>query len=70
MLLGKRHKKIVASTVAEIRGSLPLVREGLLEEVRKHHISIDSNFIPLTGQSIPGIDVSRLFMACQSIGPL
>lgn len=36
MLLGKRHKKIVASTVAEIRGALPLVGEGLLEEVRTH----------------------------------
>lgn len=34
-MLGKKHKKIVASTLAEVRGALPLVAEGLLDEVRK-----------------------------------
>lgn len=34
MMLGDgKHKKIVASTLAEIRGVLPLVEEGVLEEV-------------------------------------
>lgn len=36
-MLGKKHKKIITSTLAEIRGALPLVSEGLLEEVRTLH---------------------------------
>lgn len=34
MLGNGRYKKIVASTLCEIRGCLPLVKEGILEEVR------------------------------------
>ncbi len=33
MLAGGRYKSIVASTLAEIRGVLPLVREGILDDV-------------------------------------
>ena len=33
MLAGGKYKSIVASTLAEIRGALPLVREGLLDDV-------------------------------------
>lgn len=33
MMLGARHRKVVASTLAEIAGCLPLVDEGLLDEV-------------------------------------
>lgn len=33
MLGNGRYKKIVASTLCEIRGCLPLVKEGILEEV-------------------------------------
>ena len=33
MLAGGKYKSIVASTLAEIRGALPLVREGLLNDV-------------------------------------
>jgi hypothetical protein len=33
MLANGRYKKIVASTLSEIRGCLPLVKEGILEEV-------------------------------------
>lgn len=32
MLGNGRYKKIVASTLCEIRGCLPLVKEGILEE--------------------------------------
>ena len=40
MLNGGKYKSIVASTLAEIRGVLPLAEEGLLEEVsRRVHIS-------------------------------
>lgn len=34
MLEGGKHRKIVASTVCEIEGALPLVAEGVLDEVR------------------------------------
>lgn len=34
MLSGGKYRSIVASTLAEIRGVLPLVKEGLLDEVR------------------------------------
>ena len=34
LMLGNKYKKIVASTIAEIRGALPLVADGVLEEVR------------------------------------
>jgi hypothetical protein len=33
MLDGGNHRKIVASTVCEIEGALPLVDEGILDEV-------------------------------------
>ena len=34
MMLGNgAHRRIVASTLAEIRGSLGLVKEGILDEV-------------------------------------
>lgn len=33
MLGGGLHRKVVASTLPEIRGVLPLVKEGLLDEV-------------------------------------
>jgi D-serine ammonia-lyase len=33
MMLGAKHTKIVASTLAEIRGVLPLAQEGVLDEV-------------------------------------
>jgi hypothetical protein len=33
MLKNGEHRKIVASTLAEIRGVLPLAEEGLLDEV-------------------------------------
>ena len=33
MMLGGKFRKIVCSTVPEIVGSLPLVKEGLLDEV-------------------------------------
>ena len=34
MMLGNgTHRRIVASTLAEIRGSLGLVKEGILDEV-------------------------------------
>lgn len=33
MLGNGLHRKIVASTLAEIRGAIPLVKEGLLDEV-------------------------------------
>lgn len=33
MLGGGKYRKIVASTLAEIRGVLPLVKEGMLDEV-------------------------------------
>ncbi len=35
LMLGGKYRKIVASTLAEIRGVLPLVEEGLLEEVSR-----------------------------------
>jgi hypothetical protein len=34
MMLSNKFRGIVASTIAEIRGVLPLVDEGLLDEVR------------------------------------
>lgn len=34
MMLGNgTHRRIVASTLAEIRGALPLAKEGILDEV-------------------------------------
>lgn len=33
MLQNGLHRKIVASTLAEIRGAIPLVEEGILDEV-------------------------------------
>jgi hypothetical protein len=34
MMLGEgKHRAVVASTLAEIRGVLPLAREGILDEV-------------------------------------
>jgi hypothetical protein len=33
MLEGGKYRSIVASTIAEIKGSLPLVQEGILDEV-------------------------------------
>jgi len=32
-MLGSRHKRVVASTLREIRGLLPLVQEGIVNEV-------------------------------------
>jgi hypothetical protein len=34
MMLGGVFRKVIVSTMAEIRGLLPLVREGLIDEVR------------------------------------
>jgi hypothetical protein len=34
MLAGGKYRGIVASTIPEIQGALPLVKEGILEEVR------------------------------------
>lgn len=44
MMLGNgTHRRIVASTLAEIRGVLPLVKEGVLDEVGQlHALSIAS----------------------------
>lgn len=37
MMLGNgRHRRIVASTLCEIRGAIALVQEGILDEVRPH----------------------------------
>lgn len=33
MLAGGKYRSIIASTLAEIRGALPLVKEGILDEV-------------------------------------
>jgi hypothetical protein len=33
MLAGGKYRSIVASTLPEIRGALPLVEEGILDEV-------------------------------------
>lgn len=33
MLANGKYRKIVASTLSEIRGCLPLVKEGVLDEV-------------------------------------
>ena len=32
-MLGGRYRKVVVSTLAEIRGLLPLVKEGCVDEV-------------------------------------
>lgn len=38
MMLGNgTHRRIVASTLAEIRGALPLAKEGILDEVPTLH---------------------------------
>ena len=42
LMLGNGHKKIVASTIAEIRGALPLVADGVLEEVRITSRALDT----------------------------
>ena len=34
MLAGGKYRGIVASTIPEIQGALPLVKEGILDEVR------------------------------------
>lgn len=34
MLAGGKYKGMIASTIPEIKGALPLVEEGLVEEVR------------------------------------
>lgn len=34
MLAGGKYKGMIASTIPEIKGALPLVKEGLVEEVR------------------------------------
>ena len=34
MLAGGKYRGIVASTIPEIKGALPLVKEGILDEVR------------------------------------
>lgn len=34
MLRHGKNRKIIASTIPEIEGALPLVKEGLLDEVR------------------------------------
>lgn len=43
MLGNGRYKKIVASTLCEIRGCLPLVKEGILEEVLSAFLSRINN---------------------------
>lgn len=35
---GAVHRKIVASTLREIRGVLPLVKEGVLDEVSEYNL--------------------------------
>lgn len=58
MLRGGRYRKIVASTVPEIEGSLPLVAEGILDEVRlRSHVSK-----PQTYKSMQSVSTG-----CQSI---
>lgn len=49
MLDGGVHRKIVASTLREIRGIIPLVNEGVLDEVRRHLIPIITT---MYGQSL------------------
>lgn len=39
MLANGRYRSVVASTLAEIRGVLPLVQEGVLDEVHLAHPS-------------------------------
>jgi hypothetical protein len=36
MLAGGKYRRIVASTLCEIRGVLPLVEEGVLDQVGRH----------------------------------
>lgn len=36
MLGGGKHRGVVCSTVAELEGVLPLVKEGVLDEVRQY----------------------------------
>jgi hypothetical protein len=40
MLADGRYRKIVASTLSEICGVMPLVDEGILDEVRASHATL------------------------------
>lgn len=44
MLANGKYRSIVASTLAEIRGALPLVKEGLLDEVIEVLIASHNHF--------------------------
>jgi len=51
MMLGNgRHRRIVASTLCEIRGAIALAQEGILDEVRlaHSHSSTKTKFNQLT----------------------
>jgi hypothetical protein len=41
MLAGGKYKGMIASTIPEIKGALPLVEEGLVEEVRSNQTHKD-----------------------------
>jgi hypothetical protein len=48
MMLGDGvHRRIVASTLAEIRGSLDLVKEGKLDEVILHQLQFLFNILSI-----------------------
>lgn len=64
MLANGKYRSIIASTLPEIRGALPLVKEGLLEEVIKvsiashHYLQVTERQYSsvFTGyRSIPGV---------------
>lgn len=60
MMLGYgTHKKIVVSTLCEIRGALPLVEEGILDEVSERHqhlsSSIDKNSVSMAYPYTPAL---------------
>lgn len=58
VLDGGKHSNIVASTICEIEGALPLVKEGLLDEVSNGHTKIRR--IQLT--HLPCVSVSMGFL--------
>lgn len=62
MLEGGKHRRIVASTLPEIIGALPLVREGLLDEVSSF---VSRGFVCLFARILMHVLVS-LWLACLS----
>lgn len=60
MMLGNGvHRRIVASTLAEIRGALPLAKEGVLDEVYSTYIfttdhkTANTTKVPLRPPGLP-----------------